>query len=469
VNHQDVMAFKRRSSRIRCLALDMKMNATQRSIQSLTAFLLCASHADLPLFPKLRRLSLQGDGVIVKDTTHLSALLGPQVSSLSIAPNMTHGTSNASFISSLTRRCPRLSNLYMAGNLTSLHAGQIVDVVHSGTRLTTVSLTTGSKDVFNALSRLPCLVQLSLTISQTNDFKELKSTLYSAGFPVLSRLTVDCEGDLSACPPMIRCFSGVGLDNLTIYTCRAGPTHVMENLIELLPHHLDHAELTALAIRESHIGLPALRQDGTSTVLEDPFCLQALQAFTRLFSLDLQCASVPASVRMESLRALANAVPRLTRLSVYEDADAAYKPKPHIKIKDLPAILRLFPALITLAIPIDATDVEWDIKYPEGGFQSTRLETLHVGTSPINSLRDVAAYLSAVVPSLEYVFASEQVIQDSGALINNVYYDTWGEVQSLVEFLVEVREQERNWHCVSGSEEEEEEEGSDGDSDSKSE
>ncbi|KAH6879594.1 hypothetical protein BKA70DRAFT_1576208 [Coprinopsis sp. MPI-PUGE-AT-0042] len=464
VTHQDVLAFKKRSSRIRVLRLDMDLQPTRRSVQSLAAFLACATHVDYPLFPKLRGLWLEGAQDIPKDSSHISALLGPRLHSLHILSNIPQTCENASFLSSLTRRCPRLSKLHLVCNFSSPFAPQMVDIAESGLFLQNVTLTTGSRDVFNALSRLPCLAELSLTIAAANDFNMLKSAIEGATFPALSGLGIDCNADLSACPPIVRCLNGANLEDFTVYGCRASPREAIIGLIDLLPHHVNHTTLTTLSIRESHIGVPEHPlQDNTSSPLEDPFQFQALQAFTGLISLEIQCSSVPASARMKSLRALASAVPHLTTLSIYEGDEAAYRPKPEVKLKDLPSILRLFPALTTLGIPIDATGVGWYAQRPADGFEHYAFETLHVGTSPIHDPRNVAAYLSAVVPSLQYIFPSHKIIQEGGDLVDNHYFDSWKEVESLVEFLANLREQERNSCNVSGSDSEE---GSGSDSDS---
>ncbi|KAH6879595.1 hypothetical protein BKA70DRAFT_1345423 [Coprinopsis sp. MPI-PUGE-AT-0042] len=447
VNYQDLAAFKRRSARIRVLRLETDNSSTHRALNCLAAFWACASHDDFPLFPKLRSLWFSGYSEIPMDRPQLCALLGPlfgpQLRSLHISVNLAHGHVNASFLSSLTRRSRHLTILEMDFCLEPSNVKDVLDLVRYGSCLQTVTLTTTSKNVFNALSGLPFLEELTLNVDAESDFSELQPIHDGVGYSALARLTIHSLSDLSVCRRIVQCFKQARLTELRLYAATMAPLQTIAKLVELLPRHIDHSTLTTLSISEVRLDESGRqRLDEASAALEDPFRIQALHSFVGLTSLEVH-SGLPASVGMESLRALANAVPNLTVLAIGDNNDAVYRSTPKFKLEGLPAILELFPKLKLLGIAMDATGVGWDERHPLNGFKHLAFESFYVESSPVDNPRPVAAYLSAIAPSLRRILPSRDIIQENGTVVPNPYSDGWKEVGSLVEFLKNVREQQR--------------------------
>ncbi|KAG0700854.1 hypothetical protein DFH29DRAFT_876323 [Suillus ampliporus] len=106
------------------------------------------------------------------------------------------------------------------------------------------------------------------------------------------------------------------------------------------------------------------------------------------------------SMSDKELCQLARAWPKLQVLEITCYSNTTTVPTLHGLID----LLRLCPALTSLALVIDATKLDGiDLKFPGGGNRNKHLRFLALGNSPIRSPPDVALILSGLFPRLEQV------------------------------------------------------------------
>ncbi|KAH6879611.1 hypothetical protein BKA70DRAFT_208068 [Coprinopsis sp. MPI-PUGE-AT-0042] len=324
-------------------------------------------------------------------------------------------------------------------------------------RLRILELTVDSTEAMAALSYFPHLQTLTVAIASSIDIANKPTPAGSGGFPSL--VTLECTSHLDLSP----CLWTVGLlakssplKSLTLLSNTSAPLQTMVDIIELLPIHVDCHSLAELHIRENaqtDLAVPSV--DAATELLDDPFHLESLGIFHALSVLRIETIT-PISTGLVPLRKLRHLNLKTLVAGLFNDI-AYGRCVPKIKLLELVEILKMFPCLETLGLPIDATDVPTSWKRPGRGFEHGEELLLFVGSSPINSPREVAALLSDVVPRLDATLASESIVlQTGGQPIDNPNFDKWVKVQELVPFLYDIREQERNTAECGASESDEE-------------
>ncbi|KAH6888946.1 hypothetical protein BKA70DRAFT_1442796 [Coprinopsis sp. MPI-PUGE-AT-0042] len=440
----DLGVLKRCSIWIQSLSIDLDYTRPG-SIESLAAFGACATTKELPLFPNLQALQVVGDDdeTPLKDAIPLGYFLGSQLHTLHITALFKNSAKNSSFLSSLTRKCPNLCKLQLGEGFATLDPRFVLDIVCFGKQLRAVVITTYSGEVIAALSQLPRLEKLELTIEAENDFSALETTS-GAIFPALSDLRVTSEGDISICHTLIRDLCNASLSTLVIHAIMSSPLRTIAKLIEDLSRHINHSSLTSVSITACTTPGLGNRDEADDAILgsEDPLYLCSLQVFTELTCLEVQCET-PAVLGMEPLVVLSRALPKLTVLATWDGFDCAEVVEPKLRIEDLPAIFKLFPSLQELHIPLDATAVPWYCHRPGDGIEHPQVTTLGVGSSCIDSVSNVAAYLSAIAPNIQSIMASTKIYDLHGHLVQNPWLDTWTKVETLAALFTRVRKQER--------------------------
>ncbi|KAH7922679.1 hypothetical protein BV22DRAFT_1197245 [Leucogyrophana mollusca] len=178
------------------------------------------------------------------------------------------------------------------------------------------------------------------------------------------------------------------------------PAITMQNLFTALVSHLAPEYLQTLAFS-------SYQRKVTGHAPPYIFSFQTiapLLSFSRLQHLELDtfCTSY---IDDDALGHMASSWPRLEilRLGVTYIYDAAGAMLPKATPRGLGLVLQRCPNLHDLGLAFDATLVEDSSSMHLGNICNRRIARLHVGNSPLNDPRAVAAFLSSVMPSLLHV------------------------------------------------------------------
>jgi hypothetical protein len=130
--------------------------------------------------------------------------------------------------------------------------------------------------------------------------------------------------------------------------------------------------------------------------------------------------------------------PRLRSLKLDIDGcDQRWGARPNVTLTGLASLARHCPDLTSLAIVIDAMVVDHVSDIP---VSNTKLDFLHLGDSIIGNPTSVAAYLSAIFPSLTSIYSWSFPIVQSG----QKYRERWNIVAGLINISADARKTEKN-------------------------
>ncbi|KAH6879601.1 hypothetical protein BKA70DRAFT_1447882 [Coprinopsis sp. MPI-PUGE-AT-0042] len=454
INSEDIISLKRRASRIRYLCVRVQAS-NQASIRSLAPIGAAATPNDGFLFPKLQELRIIGSAHL-GDFTPLSVVLSPAITIFSSSALGSSSYMNSSFLASIARRCPNLTDAVFPINVAISPRA-----IHLGFRglscLRTLALTVDSAEAMATLSHLPSLQALTLTIHDSTNATKNTKTAALGRFSSLTSFHCASKTDLSPCRSAIAFLAKpTPLVSLTLSAMASSPLQTVIDIVELLAIHVDTLTLEGLFIFETPEemqNLPVV--DAATELLDDPFHLESLKDFCSLSSLRID-VMMPVSIGIQPLQTLAHL--DLMTLVVGSFSDPAYgQCTPNIELEDLIQILDIFHSLVLLGLPIDASNVQLSNKRPGGGFVHGEELALLVGSSPIGRPQDVAEFLSDIVPNLESISPSQEMIhQDGGLAVDNPNFAKWCKAEEMVPFLVRIRGQERNTTPIELSESDEE-------------
>ncbi|KAH6879597.1 hypothetical protein BKA70DRAFT_1475034 [Coprinopsis sp. MPI-PUGE-AT-0042] len=436
VHYEDIISLKGRASRIRHLCIKVQALSLV-PVRSLAA---ATTPDDGFIFPTLQELRVIGNADLsaLVDITPLSIFLSPVISVCRIPVPITNSNTNLSWLTSLARRCPNMTEVDF-GNSVAMPYRSVNALFCVLGCLRQLELMIDTVEAMVVLSHLPLLQKLVVIISNSTNLADDAHPLSGGGFPSLEWFRCVSNVDLSPCLFAIALLAKTTpLLFLILEAKRPSPLKIIIDIIEIIPKHMART----------------LSQWATE-LLNDPLHLESLADFSVLRILRVEVMT-PISIGIQPLEMLAHLDLETLVIEYFEDP-ACGQCKPKIKLGDLVYILDMFPSLTVLGLPIDATAVPSFSKRPGAGVVVHNEQLfLQVSASPINSAEDVAALLSDIVPELEEITAPQKIVHRTGRrAVENPNYAKWVRAQELVPFLANIREQERNTTPVELSESDE--------------
>ncbi|KAG0700855.1 hypothetical protein DFH29DRAFT_1000766 [Suillus ampliporus] len=351
-------------------------------IELVTVLMLSCPSTPASLFPNLRKLAWRADGI----AEFLRMVLVPSILVLDVQISST-SPAFLSVLSSLGTLCPHLQNMTVTVNLRRatddlLHKispfiAQPIPQLH---HLHTLSVWDLGSQGIEHLMQLRALQSLSLNL-KTSSAWDTKSPLQFPGFHDLKFLrlstsTLQHASNFFSSLQVVRSKEIEVSFASRIARSSAGSTMLSE-FFAILQEKCDNEKLEFFSLK----GVSGL-------VLTAPSILTPLHACSNLTRLVIERVC-DISMSDEELCQLVRAWPKLQVLKINcsVSLDTTTIPTFH----GLIGLLRLCPALTSLALVIDATEVHGiDLKYPGGGSCNTQLKSLAFGNSPITSPVNVA-------------------------------------------------------------------------------
>jgi hypothetical protein len=413
-------------------------------MQSLSAIRAATALNDGFFLPRLHQLHLMSD-VLLEDISPFGVFLSPATSVVTVTGRIARNFTNLSLVASLVHRCPQLAEASFSERLTlpfRFLQGPFQDMVH----LRMLDLRVDSPEGMAALSHLPNLRILTVSLPA---LAHAPSGTASGGFPSLSKLMCNFEGDFVLCPWVIKLLNkSTPLVSLILTSLIPSPLHTISGLIKLLTNHVNCKTLVNLNITDllelvdGQDPLPVARPDSTLGPLDDPLHFKLLGDYHSLRSLRIE-VTAPVPIGIQSLRPLGH-LDLGTLVVGFFDEIVYDQNTPEIKLQELVQILGMFPSLTRLGLPLDATAVPPFSRRPGKGLVHKGDLVLMVGPSPVSQIQDAASLLSDNTPGLKIIESSKSIVREDGTRpVENPHFEKWREVQKMVPILSSIREQER--------------------------
>ncbi|KAJ7721340.1 hypothetical protein DFH07DRAFT_932835 [Mycena maculata] len=374
--------------------------------------------------------------------------LGP--SSRQIDIRLDNSRPSLSLLPYLKTSCPLLYDVRLSLTATPLTVRLVSDAVCGWQHLKELAIPALDQPGFIHVSRLPSLTKLSLYCVNGPGLY-LPGFLSGPTFPALEDLSMNCE-TARFCTGLIQVVSSRQLGSLSIDPLANWTTSAWKELLTTLRDYLDHTALETLEVQQeaSQHSRPA---DPASYILSAD-TLRPLLAFKKLSSLTFQIYP-GVDVDDDFLAEMAVAWRRISSLEFGSEVLMSERPKPTLKC--LVTFARHCPRLNGLGIRVDGSTIPPFSQVP-GKRICHSLNSLNVGTSPMNSLRvaEMAAFLSNLFPDLEYLFTHDSNTPLTEPLAS--YAKSWSAVSDLLPVFCSVRAQEEEfWTQEFASEESDEE------------
>jgi len=372
-------------------------------LEPLSLILLSCPLAPASLFPKLRRLTWHAN-VTPGAAEFLRMAFVPSLLSLEV---LTSFVSPAFLLvlSSLGTFCPRLQSMTLGSRRAfdvSLNSSPfIVQPISQLHHLRDLEVWDLGIQGIQHIMLLQALreVTLDFRISSSSAWDRcLPSSL--PGFQNLNLLVLNVDGFerpsnfLSSLTVVRTKKIGVGFTSQVLQS----PVHVstmFSQFFAILQEKCDNSMLESFTLFSFSKVLPKIPTDSG--------IFMSLRAFTNLIHLDIE-KGCDISMSDEELYRLTGTWPKLQVLRISRcvtiDSDTAAVPTFH----GLMHLLRLCPALISLALVIDTTKLDGiDLRSPGGELFYDHLKVLTLGNSVIDSPLNVALILSGLFPHLQQV------------------------------------------------------------------
>ncbi|KAJ7466931.1 hypothetical protein FB451DRAFT_1040470 [Mycena latifolia] len=393
-----------------------------------------------PLFPNIRHLTWRTRDDIFP---YIRILVGDKLKSIVLDM---HGseTIRAAILPSLTTFHPKLTHVEFDVLIT--RRPMVEDAIYSAIcswnhleKLKFGALNLASMLHLARLPNLKCL-ELSRFPSDSATIKEFQEKVAS-GAPVFAALR-----ELSANPESVKditLFLDVidpdGLENVTLTIEAPTGTEDWQTLNTAFARKSSRT-LTKLSLREifshEHEIPDALERMLTTE------SIQPLLAFANLVEVAV-VAGHGIDLTDAFLKQLALAWPRLQKLDLSPGCQSA-RYIPQVTLGGLIPLAQHCPRLTSLALVINATDVDpYSKEKPGGGISNASLIELDVVESPLSSPGAVASFLSAIFPNLQRVSTREEMFRNPLApdWEDNIF--NWETVSNLVQVISSARAQER--------------------------
>ncbi|KAG2074681.1 hypothetical protein BDR04DRAFT_1229255 [Suillus decipiens] len=365
--------------------------------EALSLILLSCPLAPASLFPNLRNLIWKTDGTR-SAADFLRMALVPTLLVLEVNVSVSTSPAFLSVLSSFGTSCPRLQSItlkyhpvlddqsirkilpFIVKPISKLHQLRVLNIWELG-----------DQDIKHIME-LQALQSLTLSLGVSSTWKK-RSHLQLPGFRDLHSLLLSIDNFDYACN-FFAALEVVRSREITISFYPQSPARastILSHFFVILQERCDCNKLECFSlVGYSRIPL---------TVASDVFT--SLHAFRNLTQLNIQ-RGCNISMSDEGLCQLVRAWPKLQilQISSYVAIDTTTVPTFH----GLIGLLRLCPALISLALVIDTTKLDnIDLMSPSGGSLNTCLNHLTLGNSLIDSPANVALILSGLFPHLEQV------------------------------------------------------------------
>ncbi|KAG1751464.1 uncharacterized protein EDB91DRAFT_1243725 [Suillus paluster] len=367
-------------------------------IERLSLIMLSCPSAPASLFPNLRKLTWYADG-----TRGAADFLRMAFVPSLVEVNLRIASASSAFLSvlsSLGTLCPRLQSMavriHLAGNDSprkiSPFITQSISQLHYLLSLTVWDL---GNEGMKRVMQLRALQSLSLDLTALSAW-ETWLHLQFPGFHDVRFLGLSVDA-FERASNFLNSLQVLRSREFRVnYTTEAAVSHVrggsvtLSQFFTILQKKCDNDKLERFSLIATSTRIHT--QSGVFT---------SLHAFRNLIQLIIDRGCV-ISVSDEELCQLVRAWPKLKvlKISYHVAVDNTAVPTFH----GLISLLRLCPALISLALVIDTTKLDGiDLKYPGGGSCNKKLKSLVLGNSPIVSPLNVALVLSGLFPCLEQV------------------------------------------------------------------
>jgi hypothetical protein len=379
------------------------------------------------LCPNLRHLnwgSTGYDDVLVLE--HIYSLIGPQICRLFLEIGKLD-LAETSLIRSIPVICPRITHLslcvyYKDQPEESDHFSEMIwETVCCYELVDFWSNLPVNQRALLHLAGMPALQKLALDVSCSDDFMSL--SLPQCAFPALR----DLELTDKTASAFLEALPSCKLEAIK-FNFESDDVDLMARFFQALYERCSHQSLSRIDVDF----WPDFAQPGIEADM-----LQPLLSFVNLQDITI---TVQHLFRFDNnfVETAAKSWPRLRSLKLDIDGcDQRWGARPNVTLTGLASLARHCPDLTSLAIVIDAMVVDHVSDIP---VSNTKLDFLHLGDSIIGNPTSVAAYLSAIFPSLTSIYSWSFPIVQSG----QKYRERWNIVAGLINISADARKTEKN-------------------------
>ncbi|KAG1770360.1 hypothetical protein EV702DRAFT_1139094 [Suillus placidus] len=387
------------ASRVHSITMTQSHSSANHQTEALSLLMLSCPSTPASFFPKLRKLTLHDDGT--RSTAEfLRMAFVPSLVELNLEIPSASSTALPVLLS-LGTLCPQLQRMTVKVAHTtddSLHKIPpfVIQSVSQLHHLHTLSVWDLGHKGMECLMQLRALQSLSLDLTASSSWGTLPQVQFP-GFQDLtslnlSTLTVQHASNFFGSLQIVRSRE-INIHFTSRLTGLPINSIILSQFLAILQERCDNDKLESFSLI-----LPGKKFMSLSN-------FTSLHAFRNLTQLDIG-EGCKISMSDEELCQLVRAWPKLQvlKLNGYNNTTTIL-PTFHGLIE----LLRLCPALTSLSLVIDATELDGiDLKCPGGGLCNKHLKYLALGTSPVVSLVEVAVILSGLFPRLEKVEPAER-------------------------------------------------------------
>ncbi|KAJ7502553.1 hypothetical protein B0H11DRAFT_1989089 [Mycena galericulata] len=392
-----------------------------------------------PLFPNIRHLTWRTSDDIFP---YIRILIGDKLQSIVLGMQGSELV-RSSLLPSLTTFHPKLTHVEVDTLITDcpMVEAAIYAAICTWEHLEKLKCSTLNLPSMLHLARLPSLqsLQLERFPSSSTTTKELEDAVTKTGpvFGPLRELIAYCEpiaditSFLNTIDPDALGKIQLGIESPTV-------TEDWQTLNTALAR-ISSETLTKISLKErfsyEHDIPDALERMLTID------CLRPLLSFVNLSEVTV-VAGHGIDVDDVFVKEMARAWPQLQKLDLSPGCQSA-RYIPQITLNGLIPLAQHCPRLASLALVIDATDVDpFTKEKPGGGLTNRSLVDLNVVESPLTSPSAVASFLSAIFPNLQRVSTRDEMRRNPLMPDWDDHMFHWATVSDLVQVISSARAQE---------------------------
>jgi hypothetical protein len=348
-------------------------------------------------------------------------------------PRFSLGPSAQSILSCIPTLCLFVSHFESYGGTES---GDASIALQSWSHLISVTIDIVSNAAILYLSNLPSLQELHVELCSTPIDADTQNLLRRPAFCVLHTLDISCK----TLAPLNAFFDTFSLAPKILFFRVTEGEHSMQDLPASMSRIFNacaHSALEHLRIVDDTIYMSVNPNASISATVFQP-----IYALRNLRKLHFEVEH-GAQLHDATLMQMGEAWPLLEGLAII--AESSTSSLHHITPNGLVSLLQHCPRLSSIHIAmdwsaVDRLDVSPDIPYE--GFAHNTLKYADFGSSKIRHATEVAAFISAIAPTLHTIIGweSERHYEDDDYV---KYSSRWTAVDHLVKVFLMVREQER--------------------------
>ncbi|KII86198.1 hypothetical protein PLICRDRAFT_43776 [Plicaturopsis crispa FD-325 SS-3] len=403
----------------------------------MTALHACAP--SLPLLPNLRELSLDSkdtEGVV----PHVARmLLHPALSRVLVRIDEADPV-RMSIIMALPETCPALDALRIESHESGhpILSATVSRIVGTWSRLTRLSVPRLPREAMATVAALPALSGLELSSLTLEDVENVPSP----SFPALRTVDISGPTTIRNCTAFLSLLAcGHPLRSISLYLQEKQPAPMQwREFFKSVAEHCSPATLTSVCIDDdtSDTGPPYLRGSLIQDIIRPMFAFPHITTFALTFPVGMVVDNFV-------LQAIAKAWPRLEHLDLHPQVAPDDRPCPNrVSTGGLASLVSTCRNLRTLAVTFAASTIQGPRMpaLPSGQPWNTNLRSLQVGQSLVADAPGTAAFLSALCPNLEELWADDKRpgTTDEARKANR---ERWKEVHKLIPYFYATRAQER--------------------------